>query len=94
VKPLGRTVPSYRIASESEITDWSKFKKSLRGEDRLGLQEIFRISRCYTSASSSAVRLFKYEGLFMSVLLHHFKQLEETASKVEEMKIQEQSRDE
>ncbi len=86
---MGRTVPSFRIALESEIKDWGKFKRSLRGEDRRGLQEIFNISRCYTSASSSAVRLFKFEGLFMPVLLDHFKQLGDIGSKIEEMKLQE-----
>ncbi len=85
---MGRTVPSFRLALESEIKDWSRFKKVLRGEDRSSLQEIFNVSRCYVSASSSAVRLFRFEGLFMPVLLEQFKKLEEIGSKIEETRLQ------
>ncbi len=86
---MGRTVPSFRIALESEINDWNKFKKSLRGEDLNSLQNIFNISRGYVSAASSAVRLFKFEGLFMTVLLEHYTALEDIASKIEERRLKE-----
>ena len=89
VKFVGRTVPSFRIALESEIKDWNKFKKNFHGGNLNSLHDIFNISRCYVSASSSAVRLFKFEGLLMPVLLEHYKMLEDIGSKIEERRLEE-----
>jgi hypothetical protein len=40
---MGKTVPSYRMALESEIGRWSEFAKVLRKSHRLGLLECFAV---------------------------------------------------
>jgi hypothetical protein len=86
---LGRTVPSFRIALEDEIRSWKPFEKALRGGDPSALQEMFNTARCNASASSSAVRLFRFEGFFMSVLLEHQLQLVEAGCRLEQFRLSE-----
>ncbi|MBI2936657.1 MAG: hypothetical protein HYY22_00465 [Thaumarchaeota archaeon] len=84
---MGRTVPSFRMALEDEIRSWKPFEKVLRGGDRCALQEMFNVARCNASASSSAVRLFRFEGLFMSVLLEHQLRLAEAGCRLEQSRL-------
>jgi hypothetical protein len=86
---LGRTVPSFRIALEAEIREWGKFRRVLRGGDRDALNDIFCVGRCYASAALSAVRLFRFEGLLMAVLLEHSRMLMDVASEIEARHLEE-----
>ncbi len=89
---MGRTVPSFRLALEDEIRSWRQFEKVLRGEDGPALQEMFNAARCNASASSSAVRLFRFEGLFMSVLLEHQLRLIEAGCRLEQSMLREKEK--
>lgn len=75
------------MALEDEVRSWRPFEKVLRGGDRSALQEMFNVARCNASASSSAVRLFRFEGLFMSVLLEHHLQLVEAGCRLEQSRL-------
>jgi hypothetical protein len=74
---MGRTVPSFRVAEAQEAEEWKAFRDSLtRGEQKL-FDEMMDTSRLYISASSSAVRTSRFEGVAMALLFHHFRQLRE-----------------
>jgi hypothetical protein len=74
---MGRTVPSFRVAEAQEAGEWKAFRDSLtRGERKL-FDEMMDTSRLYISASSSAVRTSRFEGVAMALLFHHFRQLRE-----------------
>ncbi len=75
------------MALEDEVRSWKPFEKVLRGGDRSALQEMFNAARCNASASSSAVRLFRFEGLCMSVLLEHQLQLAEVGCRLEQSRL-------
>ena len=53
---MGRTIPSYRIASEMEIRKWKSFRKALDKQDRKKFDEMLSIPRFYNSAGTMACR--------------------------------------
>jgi len=72
---MGRTVPSFRIAEVMEASEWKAFRRALpKGERRL-FDEMLETAKLYTSASSSAVRTSRFEGMAMALLFHHFREL-------------------
>ena len=68
---MGKTVPSYRIALDSEIQRWNGFARALRKEDRTAFDQIMDACRNYASAASNATRPTVFESMVMTVLLHH-----------------------
>jgi hypothetical protein len=57
---LGKTVPSYRIALEEEISRWSGFARALRKDDREAFEELMDMARSFVMAS----------GIFSGVLAY------------------------
>jgi hypothetical protein len=51
---MGRTIPSFRIASEIEKGEWKPFRNALGKSDRKVFDEMFSIARLYNSACSYA----------------------------------------
>jgi hypothetical protein len=72
---LGRTIPSFRIASVVEEKEWKPFKYSLDKADRRKFDEMFSIAHLYNSASSYAANPIQMRSIFMSIIFHHYKQL-------------------
>jgi hypothetical protein len=82
---LGRTVPSYRQALETEIIRWEGFRKALRGEDLEVFDRMMNACRLYASAGSMATRPILAEAMFMSVLLSQQKELGEIRESLERL---------
>jgi hypothetical protein len=82
---LGRTVPSYRQALETEITRWEGFRKALRGEELDVFDRMMNSCRLYASAGSMATRPILAEAMFMSVLLSQQKELTEIRESIERL---------
>lgn len=72
---MGRTVPSYRIATEIERTKWKQFRKKLDKKDRKEFDKMLDYSRLYNSAGSNACRPILLHPILMSIILEHYKQL-------------------
>ncbi len=68
---MGRTIPSFRIAEAQEIAEWKAFRNALPKRDRLIFDEMLSTARLYTSASSSAARTSRFEGMAMALIFHH-----------------------
>ena len=60
---MGRTIPSYRIASQMEIRKWKPFRKLLDKQDRKKVDEMLSIPRFYNVAGTMACSL---------LLIHQF----------------------
>ena len=73
---MGRTIPSYRIATEMERNKWKIFRQRLNKKDRKRFDEMFDYSRLYNSAGSNASRSQLIHPILMSIILEHYKQLE------------------
>jgi hypothetical protein len=85
---MGRTIPSFRVAESQEIGEWRTFRYSLAREDRAFFDSMLRTAPLYASASSSAVRTSRFEGMTMAIVFHHQKLLDQIARAISELRRQ------
>jgi len=83
---MGRTVPSFRIATVQELGEWRAFRKALPRRERRVFDEMLSTARLYTSASSAAVRTSRFEGMAMAMLFHHYRLLAQCKETLDEEK--------
>jgi hypothetical protein len=79
---MGKTVPSYRIALEQEISRWNGFARALRKDDREAFEELMDICRSFASESSNATNPIIFEPMVMSILLFHQKRISDLGKKL------------
>jgi hypothetical protein len=79
---MGRTIPSFRIASVEEYKEWKGFRQALDKSDRKVFDDMFSISHLYNLASSYAAKPIRIHPIFMSIIFHHYKQLMENKRRV------------
>ena len=72
---MGRTIPSFRLASVEEEREWKVFRNALDKSDRRIFDEMFSISHLYNSACSYAANPIRIRPIFMSIIFHHYKKL-------------------
>ena len=72
---MGRTIPSFRLASGEEEREWKVFRNALDKSDRRIFDEMFSISHLYNSACSYAAIPIRIQPIFMSIIFHHYKKL-------------------
>jgi hypothetical protein len=72
---MGRTIPSFRIASKIEYAEWKDFRKALPKSDRKLFDDMFSISVLYNSACVYCANPIRIRPIIMSILLHHYKEL-------------------
>jgi hypothetical protein len=82
VEVLGRTVPSFRLALAEEESEWKQYRKHLDKSERKDFDDMFAIPRRYLSACSGAVKLVRVCPMFMSIALHHYKELSHMAAEL------------
>jgi len=85
---MGRTVPSYRQALETEISRWDGFRKALRGKELEAFDKMMNACKVYASAGSMATRSILVEAMFMSILLNQQKELMEIRESLERLEKQ------
>lgn len=78
---MGRTIPSFRIASTIEKEEWKLFRKALDESDRKIFDEMFAISSLYNSASSYSAKYVRIYPILMSIIFYHYKQLMELSDR-------------
>ncbi len=83
---MGRTIPSFRIASVMEEKEWKPFRNSLDKSDRKIFDDMFSIAHLYNSASSYAAKPIRIQPIFVSIIFHHYKQLARLSKEIEEIK--------
>jgi hypothetical protein len=66
---VGKTVESYRMAIEDEMSRWNGFAKTLRKEDREAFDILMDACRSYASAGSNATQPLPLEQMIMSILV-------------------------
>jgi hypothetical protein len=83
---MGRTIPSYRIATEIERTRWKTFREKLNKKDRKEFDKMFSYPKLYNSAGSNACRPELIHPMLMSMILENYKQLIKLESAVRNQK--------
>jgi hypothetical protein len=74
---MGRTIPSFRIASVKEEKEWKPLRDSLDESDRKKFDQMFSIAHLYNSACSYGAKPVRVQPIFMSIIFRHYKQLSE-----------------
>jgi hypothetical protein len=72
---MGRTVPSYRLASERERRKWKIFRQELDKSERKKFDELMSYSRLYNTAGMGACKPVLLHPILMSIIFEHYKQL-------------------
>jgi hypothetical protein len=82
---MGRTIPSFRNVLAMEKAEWKPFRNALDKSERKEFDDMFDIPRLYLSACSNSVQLVPLHPIIMSILFHHYKELTEIISEVEQI---------
>ena len=72
---VGKTVESYRIALEGEISRWNGFIRALRKDDREAFEEMMDMGRGFASEAGNATNPILFEPFIMSILLAQQKRI-------------------
>jgi hypothetical protein len=83
---MGRTIPSFRLASVDEYKEWKKFRSHLGKSDRKAFDRIYATCHLYNSACMYAANPIRIQPIFMSIIFHHYVALRELREKVIESK--------
>ena len=79
---MGRTIPSYRIATEMERSKWKLFRQRLDKKDRKEFDKMFSYSRLYNSEGSNACRPMLIHPILMYIIFEQYKKLKKLESSV------------
>jgi hypothetical protein len=82
---MGKTVESYRIALEQEISRWNDFARALRKDDRETFEELMDMCRSFASESSNATNPVVFEPMVMPILLAQREKMKELENKLHEI---------
>ncbi len=66
---MGKTVESYRIALEEEISRWNGFARALRTNDREAFEELMDMCRSYVLEGSDSTAPVVFELMAISILV-------------------------
>ena len=72
---MGRTIPSYRLASERERRKWKIFRQELDKSERKMFDEMMSYSGLYNAAGVTACKPVLIQPILMSIVFEHYKQL-------------------
>ena len=75
IEIMGRTVPSYRIASERERRKWKIFRDQLDKSERKTFDEMMSFSRLYNVAGVGSCKPVILHPIVMSIIFDHYKHL-------------------
>ncbi len=74
---MGRTVPTFNMSLEREITQWKHYRRALRREDQEAFDALFTHARQHMVEAAAAARPIPFDAIVMSILLEQQKQIEE-----------------
>jgi hypothetical protein len=82
---LGRTVTSFRIVLAEEKQEWKPFRDALDKSERRSFDDMWDVPKLYVSACSNSCQLVPLHPIIISILFHHYKELKECISEVEQI---------
>ena len=77
---MGRTIPSFKRASEIERTKWNFFRQALDKGERKMFDEMMTSSRMYNAAGVMGCKPVLLQPILMSIIFEHYKQLRKIGS--------------
>ena len=71
------------MASVEERKEWKGFRQALDKSDRKAFDAMFDIAHLYDSSCSYATKSIRIHPIFMSIVLHHYKQLVKLSEEID-----------
>ena len=79
---MGRTIPTVNQVLEENREQWRRFYRALRREDRELLDRLFDGAKYFTAACVYQVHVAPSESIFLAMLLHLEKQIQELEARL------------
>ncbi len=85
---MGKTVPSYRMAIESEIAGWKPFRDALPSqEEKEAFDQVMDMCRAQAGAGSNACKPILFEPMTMSIILELQKRIRILQRKIDALLV-------
>jgi hypothetical protein len=81
---VGRTIPSWRIVVDEELTKMARFKQFLRAEDRAVFDDLLTQCRLYAPDAGALGSSIKEVLLLLSIIFGQHKRLMELEKRIKE----------
>lgn len=81
---MGRTIPSFTMAMMEEIEGWKPFRNALDKGDRKLFDDMTDLPRLYGTSCMYSANPIVIHPIFMSIIFHHYKQLQELRHMLDE----------
>jgi len=79
---MGRTIPSFRMATIEELKEWKEFRNGLDKSDMKLFDKMYATCHLYNSACMCAANPIRIQPIFMSIIFNHYRILKELESKL------------
>jgi len=79
---MGRTIPTVNQVLEQNREQWARFYRALRRKDRELLDRLFDGAKYFTAACVYQVHVTPSESIFLAMLLHLEKELQEVKTRL------------
>lgn len=89
---MGRTVPSFRMTLAMQKAEWKPFRNALDKSEKKQFDDMWDIPRLYILACSNSCQLVPLHPIIMSILFHHYLELKEYMSEVDQLMIEEKEK--
>ena len=83
---MGRTIPTYRMILEHELSQWKDYRRALRKNDQDAFDELVKHARKHSSASGYHVSTNVFEPMTFSMLLELKKENIQLREELERLK--------
>jgi hypothetical protein len=81
---MGRTIPSWRIVLDEELTRLARFRQFLRPEDRVVFDDLTAQCRLYASEAGTLASPIKEVPLLLSMIFAQHKRIMELEKRLKE----------
>ena len=81
---MGRTIPSFRMATVEELKDWKEFRNELDKHNKRLFDRMYATCHLYNSACMCAANPIRIKPIFMSIIFHHYVTLRELRRKIKD----------
>ncbi|OFV94412.1 MAG: hypothetical protein A3H28_09720 [Acidobacteria bacterium RIFCSPLOWO2_02_FULL_61_28] len=79
---MGRTIPTVNQVLEQNREQWARFYRALRREDRELLDRLFDGAKYFTAACVYQAHVSPTDSIFLAMLLHLEKELQEVKTRL------------
>ena len=70
---MGRTLPTFTMQVNQALEEWGKFKRALRKEDQMILEELFAHARYHAQAGAYFAPTDPFSAMLLSMLIEERK---------------------